>query len=142
MANLNCPTCGKNYNSDKLRVYKCPECKTWLQWGTDVAESSHVPEVRVEDSMAGLDPGTRAIVMASNHTTYAIRSLAIFLFTTLCTSLLGYGLIGAGAAAALRCNSYYSDCGSGFVIWGWVIIALGFIIGLGIGINELGKSKP
>jgi hypothetical protein len=143
MANLNCPTCDKNYDSDRLRVYKCPDCKTWLQWGTDVAESTHVPEVKVEDPMANLDPATRAIVMASNRTTYAIRSLAIFFFTTLCTSLVGYGLVGAGANAALKCGSYYSDCGStGLAIGGWLIIAIGFLIGVITGAKELGKSRP
>jgi len=102
-------------------------------------ESTSAPSASSRNLAQGPDS---KLIAAVNRATHAIRSLALFIFTTLCTSLLGYGLIGAGAAAALRCNSHYSDCGSGFVIWGWIIIALGFIVGLGIGINELGKSKP
>ena len=83
------------------------------------------------------------LIAAVNRATHAIRSLALFIFTTLCTSLLGYGLVGAGANAALKCDAYDSDCGSGaFVLGGWLLIAIGFIVGLALGMNELGKSKP
>lgn len=141
MANLICPKCDKNYDSDKLRVYKCPDCRKWLNWDTDLPAEKYDPNEFVRDDLRDLDAATIALISATNRTTYAIRSLAIFLFTTLCTSVLGYVLISAGASAALRCDSY-SDCGSGFVIWGFVIVALGFIVGLGAGVNELGKSKP
>lgn len=141
MANLICPKCDKNYDSDKLRVYKCPECRKWLRWDSDVQVAKYDPDEFVRDDLSDLDSATKALISATNRTTYAIRSLAIFLFTTLCTSVLGYLLISAGANAALRCDSY-SDCGSGFVSWGFVIVALGFIIGLLAGINELDKSKP
>jgi hypothetical protein len=124
-----CPKCGEKLTSSDY----CFNCKTWPN-GRKSGVVHNVEEV-ITDS-------NDALLRAVDRTTYAIRSLAIFLFTTLCTSLLGYGLIGAGAAAAIGCDSYYSDCGSGFVIWGWIIIALGFIIGLGVGITELGKSKP
>ncbi len=123
-----CPTC-----SEKLTAQGYCRTTTCTGYPLGKIKPKRTPQASSEDSN---------LVRAVDRTTYAIRSLAIFLFTTLCTSLLGYGLIGAGATAALRCNSYYSDCGSGFVIWGWVIIALGFIIGLGVGITELGKSKP
>ena len=101
------------------------------------ADSSRDP--KHENVEYSTDP---KLISAVNRATHAIRSLAVFIFTTICTSLFGYGLIGAGTSAALRCDSYYSDCGSGFMIWGWVIIAVGFIVGLIVGINELGKSRP
>ncbi len=82
------------------------------------------------------------LVTAQNRTTYAVRSLAIFLLTTFSTSVIGYGLVAAGANAAIRCGSY-SDCGAdSMTMWGWVIIAAGFFMGLGVGIRELGKSRP
>jgi len=83
------------------------------------------------------------LVAAVNRATHAVRSLAIFLFTSLCTSFLGYGLIVAGSSTALSCDDSYSDCGSGaFVILGWGITGLGFLVALAAGIGELGKSKP
>jgi hypothetical protein len=83
------------------------------------------------------------VIAALNRTTHAVRSLAIFLFTSLCTSLVGYGVIGAGANVALTCEDSYSDCGSGTLVFlGWGVIALGLILALGAGIGELGKSKP
>jgi hypothetical protein len=157
-----CPSCGQNFKAETID--ECPGCaaysaslltrRSYLGAGTESSSDSPAPKKvkaeRIEqqvpkenttaESTVAQIRSTADFIEAQDRTTYAIRSLAIFIFTTLCTSLLGYGLIGAGAAAALRCNSY--DCSSGFVIWGWVIIAIGFIIGLGVGINELGKSKP
>ena len=125
-----CPDCAREYRADKLA--SCPGCSapTPQNFGNPTWEL-------LGESSAIADPNVE-LLKAVDRTTYAIRSLAIFLFTTLCTSLLGYGLIGAGAAAALR----YDPSSSSFVIWGWIIIALGFIVGLIVGINELGKSRP
>ena len=147
--NYQCPKCKKTFTFLEVKNGKCPDCKKWMNYtyskdsSDESAEqlSNRHTEEYLRDELENLDSSTRALVIAANKTTYAIRSLAIFLFTTLCTSVLGYVLISAGASAALRCDSY-SDCGSGFVIWGFVIVALGFIVGLGAGVNELGKSKP
>ncbi len=98
---------------------------------------------RTSTSGSTLSSDTRAIVSAQNKTTYAVRSLAIFIFTTLCTSLIGYGFLGVGASAALRCDSIDSDCGSGAaVLFGWAVIAIGFLVALSVGIHQLNKSKP
>ena len=142
MANLICPKCEKNYDSDKLRVYKCQECKTWLDWDSNQVTQKFEPDYAQADPLDNLDDATKALVLAANRTTYAVRSLALFLFTTLCTSLIGYGLVGAGAGAAANCSSY-SGCGAdALVIWGWIVISIGFIIGLVVGISELNKSRP
>ncbi len=142
MANLICPKCGKTYNSEDLRAFRCKECRAWLDLDEQEVAKSLTSEPDVIDPLLELDPATREVVLATNRTTYAVRSLALFLFTTLCTSLIGYGLIGAGAGAAVNCNSY-SECGAdAFVIWGWIVIIIGFIFGLGVGVSELSKSKP
>jgi hypothetical protein len=142
MANLICPKCGANFDSDKLRVYRCKDCRAWLDWDSTEVVQKFEPEYVQVDTMANLDDSTKALVLAANRTTHAVRSLAVFLFTTLCSSLFGYGLVGAGASAAVNCNSY-SGCGSeALVIWGWIIISVGFIVGLIVGIAELNKSRP
>lgn len=125
-----CPKCGEKLTSSDF----CFNCKTWPNGRKSGAV--HNVEELITDS-------NDALLKAVDRTTHAVRSLAVFLFTTLCTSLLGYGLVGAGANAALRCDSYYSDCGSGgLVIGGWAVIAIGFVVGLALGMTELGKSKP
>ena len=142
MTTLICPKCDKNYDSEKLRVYKCPECKKWLEWAPESLVKAYEPEV-VVDELENLDPATQALVRAANRTTHAVRSLSVFLYITICTSLIGYGFIGGGASAAATCDAYNSDCGAGsLVIFGWIIILIGFIVGLISGMSELAKSRP
>ena len=144
MAMLKCPKCQKQIDSDSLSVYKCPDCKSWLDW-EDYKEYKKTEPVttQVTSDYSKLDENTKALVLAADRTTHAVRSLALFLFTTLITSLVGYGFIGAGSGASLRCTSYYSDCGSsGLIIFGWIVIALGFLFGLILGARELAKSNP
>ena len=160
-----CPTCGQKFKAETID--ECPSCaadstallprRSYLGAGTesvsDSLEPKKVKAERIEPEARNERPTsdlvspqhltTADLISAQNRTTYAIRSLAIFFFTTLCTSLFGYGLVGAGANAALKCSSYYSDCGStGLVVGGWLIIAIGFLVGVIAGANELGKSKP
>jgi len=83
------------------------------------------------------------LIKAINKTTYAIRSIALFLFTSLSTSVFGYALIGASSGNPVRCAAYGSDCGvPSLAIFGWIVIAAGFLVALVIGISELGKSRP
>jgi uncharacterized Zn finger protein (UPF0148 family) len=144
---VDCSNCGEAVPSEIRSKYEKKEDEKVSRWQELLDVSKNEGSV-TSGSNSSREPSreisvdAKAIITSQNRTTYAIRSLAIFLFTTLCTSLFGYGLIGAGTSASLRCDSYYSDCGSGFMIWGWVIIAVGFIVGLIVGINELGKSRP
>jgi hypothetical protein len=142
MSTLTCPKCGKKYNSNELRVYRCKSCRVWIEFDEQEVPQAVVTDQIALDPLLELDPATKALVLASNRTTYAVRSLAMFLFTTLCTSLVGYGLIGASSGVAAGCDSY-SPCGAeAMVIWGWVVISFGFFIGLIAGISELSKSRP
>ena len=103
-------------------------------------ESAPTPAANSRPIVYQSDP---TLITAVNRVTHAIRSLAVFIFTTICTSLLGYGLIGAGTSKALTCTNSYSDCDSGgLILLGWLVITIGFIVGLALGINELRKSKP
>ncbi len=82
------------------------------------------------------------LIKAVNRTTYAIRSMALFLFISLCSSVCGYALIAASTGNPVRCAANGSDCGEpGLAIFGWVVLAAGFCVALVVGISELGKSK-
>jgi hypothetical protein len=83
------------------------------------------------------------LVDAQDRTTHAVRSLAVFLFATVCSSLIGYALIALGTGLAVSCNVSNFDCGSGATIgMGSLVIIGGFIFGLVAGISEFNKSKP
>ena len=82
------------------------------------------------------------LIKAVNRTTYAIRSIALFLFISLCSSVCGYALITASTGNPVRCAVNGSDCGEpGLAIFGGVVLAAGFFVALVVGISELGKSK-
>jgi hypothetical protein len=128
MATLICPKCAKNFDSDKLRVYKCPDCKKWLDWGPDVEVQKYEPAEVVRDELDDLDPATKALVRAANRTTYAVRSLAMYLFITIATGFCGgvLFLIGRPEAALI----------------GAIVIIIGFVWAVAAGLNELSKSEP
>ena len=127
MANLTCPKCGKKFNSDDLRVFKCKNCRAWLDFDAQQPTKSIDLEPAVEDPIAKLDPATRELVLASNRTTYAIRSLSLYLFISITTSFLGLMVIYLAPEAALL---------------GSMIILIGFTTAVSVGISELNKSKP
>jgi hypothetical protein len=80
---------------------------------------------------------------AQDRTTHAVRSLAIFLFATVCSSLIGYALIAFGTGLAVGCTIYNFDCGSNLVIGlGVLVIIGGFIFAVVAGLLEFNKSKP
>jgi hypothetical protein len=70
------------------------------------------------------------LIKAINKMTFAVRSIALFLFISLCSSIFGSALIAVSAGEL------------SLVIFGSIVIAAGFLIALVIGISELGKSKP
>ncbi len=83
------------------------------------------------------------LVDAQDRTTHAVRSLAVFLFATVCSSLIGYALIAFGTGLAIGCNVSNFDCGSGATIGiGTLVIVGGFIFAIVAGLSEFNKSKP
>jgi len=84
----------------------------------------------------------QALVSAQNRTTHAVRSLATFLFISICSTAIGYGLVGASAGVTTNCalRGEYCD-GGGYLIGGWLVIVIGFFVALAVGISELNKSR-
>ena len=126
-----CPKCDKNFDSDKLRVYKCPDCKASLQWDANVQVSDQVPEGASKDDLVSLDKSTVALVVAQNQTTFAIRSLGLYLFILTITSTLG------GAMVLIGFGLQQGGWGS----FGYFFVGAGFLVAVEIGANELSKSK-
>lgn len=148
MANLICPKCQATFNSEILGVLKCPDCKKWLESAPATNEEEFVAESVELNEFEGLESDTRAIVAASNRTTHAIRSLAIFFFTLLRVNLFGGGLIGIGLALS-PFNSYFifqtdrlAMIGPLLIIAGSLISFIGFFVALARGMRELELSKP
>ena len=121
---------------DNRRSYWNPESKdSTTTWSPDFVKQRMNQNSGNSESVgnrSGKEVSLADLVAAQNRTTYAVRSLAVFLFVTLCTSPFGYVLVGAGVDAA-------SDT---MVMWGWVIIVTGFVMGLLGGLGELRLSRP
>ena len=125
-----CPDCGREYRSDKLA--SCPGC------GHE-AEGSSIP--RFASSSAETAQYDQLMVWAIDRTTHAVRSIAIFLFTMVCTLTLSTVLFVAGFA--VRSNCSLSDCGDGGLQNFAITIAIvGMLAAIGLGIRELIKSQP
>ena len=128
---------------------KCKDCKVWLDPFGTKPDAEPIPTVSSAPTTGwGADVNLLAqatlgdLVLAQNRTTHAVRSLAVFFFTSLCTSLLGYGIVGAGSGSPISCAVDHTNCGEpGFVIFGWFVIAVGFFVALGVGVSELNKSR-
>lgn len=128
---ITCEDCGRPYRADILK--SCPGCGH----EEDAAEIANLYSQLQEDQ--SLQP----TIWAIDRTTYAIRSLALFIFISICTSVLGYAIIGAGVGNQISCSYSGENCGnSGLVIFGWIVIFAGFLSALAVGMNELRKSKP
>jgi len=135
MTDLICPKCGKTYSSTDLRLLRCTECKTWLQW-TEVKRSDpsteHLSSAGIAKAeSAVLDQATRALVEASDRTTAAVRSIAVYFFTMLTSSLIAGVLVAFG----------YSSQSPALVIMGSLAALVGFLIALVSGLSELRRSR-
>jgi uncharacterized protein YbaR (Trm112 family) len=148
MANYLCPKCKTIYDSEALRVLKCPDCKKWLAFDSQAEEEELTPEEVEINEWDELDNDTKAVVAASNRTTHAVRSLSLFFFTLLRWNLFGGGLIGIGLALN-PFNSYlifqtdrFAMVGPWLYIVGSLISFIGFFVALSRGARELNLSKP
>ncbi len=125
-----------NTEADNRRSYWNPQARdSSSTWSPDEVKKRINQNSRNSDSVGyrfAKEVSLEDLVAAQNRTTYAVRSLAVFLFVTLCTAPFGYVLVGAGVDAS-------SDT---MVMWGWVIIVTGFVMGLFGGLGELRLSRP
>lgn len=119
-----CPKCSREYTSEEVTGGKCPECRRWLDFAGFVGVDG-VQAPTEKSNGQSREATLSQLVAAQDRTTFAVRSLAVFLFTTLLTSLLGYGLMALGAVG-----------------FGWFVIAVGYLAALVLGIFQLSNSKP
>jgi hypothetical protein len=78
----------------------------------------------------------RESIQAQNRTTHAVRALATFILIQIAWGLLGYFLIGIG----LGMTSSAQD-GTGFTVFGWILILIGFVHAFSRAMTELALSK-
>jgi len=122
---INCEDCGRSYRFDILK--SCPGC------GHE-EKVAPIPVVGAQVSREA-EP-LQMTIWAIDRTTYAIRSLALFIFFSICTSVLGYAAIGAGVGNQIACSYSGDSCGNaGLVIFGWIVIMVGFVTALAVGLN-------
>jgi len=148
MPNYICPKCKNNYDSESLRVLKCPDCKKWLEFESEMEEESLTSAPAEKSEWDELATDTKFLVAASDRTTHAVRSLSIFFFTLLRWNMFGGGLMGLGLALS-PFNSYlifqtdrFAMVGPWLFVAGSLISFIGFFVALSRGMRELNLSKP
>jgi hypothetical protein len=121
-----CKNCTYKFNLDEFD--RCPSCD---HQGSSPSKRGRVGvsqtvgsanNIQVE-AFADLDD----LVSAQNRTTYAVRSLALYLFITMTTSFIGILLLYLVPSSPIT---------------GSLIIIAGSITAIFIGIAELTQSKP
>ena len=138
---LYCTKCQTKFNAADLKHERCPACDRWLEVFDPTKQEASVPpkakprgnskEVKLQET--GVDDTEESeidladLVEAQDRTTYAVRSVALYLFITITSSSLGVALIYFAPAAAVP---------------GALIVLIGFIASIAVGISELTKSKP
>lgn len=150
-----CPKCAATYSKSEFGPFaslRCKECKTPLAWGepagVKASNSTKAAKAVVSEKNGSNRPvdasgatDLTALVAAQNRTTHAVRSLATFFFISILSSVTGYGFVSAGAPP-FSCAIRQADCGNeGLVIFGWLVIVVGFFVALGVGVSELNKSR-
>ncbi len=127
-----CPKCDRPYRSDVFG--SCPSC---LETGQPESPAS------AKSTKASQSSDDTRLIKAMDRTTYAIRSIALFIFVSLCSSVIGYAIVGMGSGNPVSCAVSGRDCSNvGVVTFGWIVILAGFIAAVRIGLTELSKSKP
>ena len=148
-----CSNCGENV-PEEFRVSSTPErARKPQDWGSlvDLPETSSVsnsrrlsspkPKSNINSEQPIVD--IKSLVDAQNRTTFAVRSLALYLFISLQSALFGGGMIGL----AINNTSNYDEYGalnsgaSFFVTLGALIVFAGFVVSIVVGRWELDKSK-
>ena len=148
MAKLICTQCSEIYDSETLRTLKCPTCRIWLESLAGREGDETNAQFTEVDEAEALDWSTLVIVEASNRTTHAVRSLAIFFFTLLRVNLFGGGLVAIGMALSpfqsfiVFQSDSYVYLGYALIIAGGLISFIGFFVALARGMRELALSKP
>jgi hypothetical protein len=95
------------------------------------------------DPASQISADARAIVAAQAKTTYAVRSLALYLFITLQSGLFGGGLVSLVINSKSNYDEYGQlNSGATFLVFlGLLIAFIGFIVAVVVGRNELDKSR-
>lgn len=139
-----CRRCDVQFDASKVENGKCPNCRRLLYFVGNPEFDPYASKSTHLDSNGTNGASFDDLVRAQNRTTYAIRSLAMFFFISIQTSILGGGLAGL----ALNNQSHYDSYGNLnegatlFAIFGLLIALVGFYIALYVGRQELSKSKP
>ena len=125
---LECKRCDLKFDASKVENGKCPHCRRLLHFVSDAELDPYSSSSRRLDSRAPREASFDDLVRAQNRTTYAIRSLAVYLFITITTGFSGLVLINLGRTDA--------------AFLGAIVIITGFIWSIAAGLTELNKSKP
>jgi uncharacterized membrane protein len=124
---LECKKCNVQYTSDQVKSGKCPLCRKLLYYVGIVHTDDVGTQILEAASKSTKEYSFGDLLEAQTRTTYAVRSLAVYLFITITTSVLGLLLLNLTPETPML---------------GALVILAGFIWSIVAGIIELNKSRP
>ncbi len=125
---LECKRCDLQFDASKVENNKCPHCRRLLHFVSNPENDLYTSNSNRLESRNPKEASFEDLVRAQNRTTYAVRSLAVYLFITITTGFAGLVLINLGRPES--------------IFFGAIVIVIGFIWSIAAGLNELNKSKP
>lgn len=125
---LECKRCDLQFDASKVENSKCPHCRRLLHFVSDPEMDQYSSTSNRFQSRTPKEVSFEDLVRAQNRTTYAVRSLAVYLFITITTGFAGLVLINLGRPE--------------LVLFGAITLVAGFIWSISAGLTELNKSKP
>jgi hypothetical protein len=154
---IKCIHCFSKFDAAKNN--KCPKCGMSQSWSvsdgdafsklgiaveeetSSSSEESWGTYTRSQSESSNLDEILDSLLKAQVRTIYAIRSLAIFLFTFLTTFCSGAVAVTIGEISKLTCD-YSCDSANTMSALGYIVIGVGFIVALIAGGFQLSLSNP
>ncbi|MBU6144216.1 MAG: hypothetical protein KGQ56_01960 [Acidobacteria bacterium] len=143
---ITCAECGYMFRAEMNSP--CPSCNHSAVTPNATLAPAISPSAKQKEMRASIEerePATLAdLLEAQNKTTAAVRSLAVFFFINLCSTLFGAAMIYFSTTLKPTCNYYTGACsnpGTGVAIFGALVIIVGFAWAVIAGQIELRKSK-
>ena len=143
---LKCKRCDLQFDSSKVVNNKCPHCRRllYIVSDSDLGSYSYSSNSTSLGSSSHQEASLDDLVRAQTKTTYAVRSISLFVLITTATTIIGSIFYVLYLRGVLSCqlDSVCLESQSRFEYLGPSIAAIGLLAGLVIGLAELRASNP
>jgi len=144
MEKIKCPACYRKYKQTSSG--RCPQCGQKASWSIDPT-AAFIADLNSPDAAKEAESITEDRISELEHQIESlqggVRSLAWGVVLIVLSMGTGVVMITLGTAQSLSCAfSREANCGDGgLVATGWVVLALGNLIGLALALNATSRSS-